>query len=77
MVMKVRRVVTYKLGVEWSFWGVSFIYFFFLGLNLPMEVPRIGGQIRPVAASLCHSHSNSRSEPFLQSTPQLTAVLDP
>ena len=33
--------------------------------------------IRAVAASLCQSHSNARSEPRLRPTPQLTAMLDP
>lgn len=32
------------------------------------------GQIGAVAASLHHSHSNARSEPHLQPTPQLTAM---
>ena len=32
------------------------------------------GQIRAVAAGLCHS--NTRSEPCLQPTPQLTAMPD-
>ena len=31
----------------------------------------------PVAAGLCHSHSNTGSEPRLQPTPQLTAMPDP
>ena len=31
-----------------------------------MEVPRAGGRIEAVAASLHHSHSNARSEPRLQ-----------
>ena len=35
------------------------------------------GQIRAVAISLCHSHSNTGSEPDLQPTPQLTATPDP
>ena len=35
------------------------------------------GQIRAVATGLCHRHSNVRSEPRLQPTPQLTAMLDP
>ena len=35
------------------------------------------GQIRVVAASLRHSRSNTRSEPCLQATPQLMAMLDP
>ena len=33
--------------------------------------------IGAVAASLHHSHSNTRSEPHLQSTPQLMAMPDP
>ena len=35
------------------------------------------GLIGAVAASLHHSHSNEGSEPRLQSTPQLTATMDP
>ena len=33
-------------------------------------------QIGAVAAGLHHSHSNTRSEPSLPPTPQLTATLD-
>ena len=35
------------------------------------------GLIGAVAACLCHSHSNARSELCLQPTPQLMARLDP
>ena len=35
------------------------------------------GQIGAVAAGLRHSHSNGRSKPHLQPTPQLTAMPDP
>ena len=35
-----------------------------------------GGRIRAVAASLCHSYSNTRSEPCLSPTPSLAAMLD-
>ena len=35
------------------------------------------GWIETSAASLHHSHSNTRLEPHLQPTPQLTAMLDP
>ena len=35
------------------------------------------GQIRVVAASLHHSHSNARSESHLWPTPQLMATPDP
>ena len=36
-----------------------------------------GGQIGATATRLYHSHSNTRSEPCLQPTPQLTAMSDP
>ena len=35
------------------------------------------GRIETVAAGLCHSHSNARSEPHLWPTPQLTAMPGP
>ena len=35
------------------------------------------GQTGAVTAGLCHSHSNARSEPHLQPTPQFMAMLDP
>ena len=35
------------------------------------------GPVRAVSASLCQSHSNARSEPLLQPTPQPTATPDP
>ena len=34
-------------------------------------------QIGATAAGLCHSHNNAGSEPCLQPTPQLMAMLDP
>jgi len=34
------------------------------------------GPIGAIATSLCQSHSNTGSEPRLQPTPQLTAMLD-
>ena len=35
------------------------------------------GPIRAVVSGLCHSHSNWRSDPHLQPTPQLMATADP
>ena len=35
------------------------------------------GSVGDIAAILCHSHSNARSELRLQPTPQIKAVLDP
>ena len=49
-----------------------FDIFVFLG---PLSAAK--SPIGAVAASLCHSHSNTGSEPHLQPTPQLTTMLDP
>ena len=55
-----------------------FLFFVFLGLlQWHMEIPRLGGLIGAVAASLHHSHSNVGSELRLRPTSQLTATLDP
>lgn len=62
------------------FYFLVFYFFFFLAFQVTPAAyggsqPR--GLIRAVAASLCHSHSNARSELHLQTAPQLTAMLDP
>ena len=55
----------------------------FLSFVLFRAAPKVyGGSqarslIRAIAACLCHSHSNARSEPCLQTTPQLMATPDP
>ena len=50
----------------------------FFGPYLPhTEIPRLGVLTGAIAAGLRHSHSNTRSEPHLQPTPQLTATLYP
>ena len=55
-----------------------FLFFsFFLGSHLRhMEVPRLGVKVGAATAGLHHSHSNTRSELHLQSTPQLMATPD-
>ena len=56
-------------------------FFFFFGLFRAAGVTYGGSQDRgPIgaaAAGLGHSHSNARSGPHLQFTPQLTATPDP
>ena len=55
-----------------------FIYYLFvLSRAAPASyaVSQSRGLIGSVATSLCQSHSNTRSEPHLQPTPQLMAVL--
>ena len=54
-------------------------FFFFLFRATPMAHggSQARGRIRAVAAGLRHSHSNARLEPCLQTTPHLTAMLDP
>ena len=63
----------------------SFFLSFFLGLFVflgphpqHMEVPRLGVESDgAVAAGLCHSYSNARSEPHLRPAPQLMTTPDP
>ena len=55
-------------------------FFFFFGLFRATLVAYGGSQardqIRAIVAGLHHSHSNTRSEPRLRPTPQLTAMPD-
>ena len=57
----------------------NFFFLVFLPFLGPLPEAYEGSQARDrnraVAASLCHS--NAGSEPHLQTTPQLTATLDP
>ena len=56
-----------------------FLFFFLLVRATPSTYggSQARGQIRAVAASLHHSHSNAGSKPPLRPTPQLMAMLDP
>ena len=58
-----------------------FNFLFFLSFSRAAPTAYGGSQARgligDVAAGLCHSDSNTRSEPCLLLTPQLTAMPDP
>jgi len=54
-----------------------FFYLFFRATPEAYGSSQASGQVRATAASLHHKHSNAGSEPGLQHTPQLTAMLDP
>ena len=58
-----------------------FFFFFLIVFSRAASVAYGGSQARgligALATGLCHSHSNARSEPRLQHTPQLTATPDP
>ena len=56
---------------------VILLFFVFLGPHPWQPGSQAGGPIRAVAAGLQHSHSHTRSGPWLQPTPQLTATLAP
>ena len=61
--------------------GLQLTLCFFISLLFRAALAAYGsyqawGQIRAVAASLCHSHSNALSEPHLQPMLQLEALLD-
>ena len=78
-----------KSSLDNSHFQMSVIYFYlfiylfldFLPFLGPLPVAYGGSQARAwigtVAAGLHQSHSNTGSEPCLQSTPQLTAMPDP
>ena len=56
---------------------VDSYFFFFRAAPMVYGGSQQRGQIEVVATGLHLSHSNSRSEPYLWPTPQLTAMLDP
>ena len=61
-------------------WELAFdpdFFFLFRGAPAAYGVSQARSQIRVRAAGLCHSCSNTRSEPHLRPTPQLTAMPDP
>ena len=57
--------------------GYKVILSFFRATHTAYGGSQARGPIRATATSLHHSHSNIRSKPHLQPTPQLTAMLDP
>ena len=56
---------------------ILFRFAFFRASPMAHGSSQTRGLIGAAAASLCHSHSNARSKPHLQLTPQLTAMPDP
>ena len=55
-------------------------FFFFLLFRATLAAyggSQARGPIRTIAAGLCHIHSNARSKPCLQPTPQFTGTPDP
>ena len=65
-----------KGGSAAHIWRVFFVLFF---IAAPVAYGSFWarGQIGAAAAGLCHSCSNTRSEPHLQPTLQLAAMPDP
>ena len=70
-----------KIHLDFFFFDLTsdFFFFFFFFWAAPTAYGGCPdkGWISAVAASIHHSHSNTGSEPHLQSTPQLTAMPDP
>ena len=60
-------------------WSPVFIFIFWLFRPSPTAYggSHARGGIRAVATSLCHRHSNAKSEPRLCPTPQFTTTPDP
>ena len=73
---------TFKDGVSGT---LFYLFYFILSFFFPFSraAPtahgdsQARGPVGAVAAGLHQSHSNTKSEPHLQPTPQLTATLDP
>ena len=69
------------ISVFFFFFVFVFVFFVFFCYHRATPMTYGGSQARglicAVAAGLCHSHSNTRSEPCLQPTPQLMATPDP
>ena len=66
------------VGKSFNLSSFSFLLFFFFSLRLQhMEVPRLGVKVELQIPAYTTAHSNARSEPHLQPTPQLTAMPDP
>ena len=63
--------------VHFSFFLFFFFFCLFRATLAAYGGSQARGQIRPAAAGLRHSHSDTRSEPCLWPTPQLMAMLDP
>ena len=63
------------------FYFILFLFFCLLAFSSAAPAAYGGSQARGLigaaAAGLCQSHSNARSEPRLQPTPQLMATPDP
>ena len=66
-----------QLILEYIFCFCFLFFCFSRGALMAYGGSQSRGQIRAVAASLCHSHSNTGLEPLLQLTSQLMATLDP
>ena len=54
-----------------------FLFFPFMATPMADRTSWARGQIGAVAASVCHSHSNARSKPYLQPMLQQCWILNP
>ena len=59
------------------FFFCFFFFFFFIDTSCPYWSFQTRGRIQAAVGSLNHSPRNTKSEPHLQPTPQLTTSLDP
>ena len=68
-----------EVGLKKIFFKFNFIIYLFIFRAAPTAYggSQTRGLIGATDAGLCHSYSNARSEPRLQPTPQLMAMLDP
>ena len=71
-----RRNCYWRLDLSSFFFFLSFSPIFFRAVPTAYGNSQARSQIRDIAASLHHSHSNTGSDPHLWPTPQVRAKLD-
>ena len=71
------KIIWFKMKTKNILLFFFFFFFFFRAAPMACGGSQARGWIKAVAAGLHHSHSNTRSEPCLWTTPQLLAMLDP
>ena len=70
-------IVTPAVSTDILFYFILIFFVLFRAAPVSYGGSQARGPIRAAATSLRQSHSNARSEPHLQPTPQLMAMLDP
>ena len=74
---KVMAWLLFQVYLIYLLYSYRSIIYLFMAAPVAYRSSQAKGQIRAAVAGLYQSHSNAKSEPRLQPTPQLTATLNP